>query len=116
MLIQPSFISPRVEEYIRSDSWRRAIYWDEVLHKAANASLDMTIEKLGRKEFQRNLMLFRQAQADISKNCSDIVRLPCDANGRRIVRNDCLYGDNGCGFKCMDEYFREWGGPSVVVN
>lgn len=83
------------------------MFWDEVLHKAANISLDLTIERLGREDFQRQLEHFRRVQTEVGKACSRKVVFPCTSTGRRVPprRTDCLNGDNGCGFECMDDYF-----------
>lgn len=90
VLIQPNFMSPSVYSYVHSDGWKKAIYWDEILHQAANASLDMTIDKLGIEEFQRNSQHFVERRPTCQRNeCSNVV-FPCDANGTRRIRNDCL--------------------------
>lgn len=117
-LIQKSVISPSVKEYIESKEWKQFVFWDEILHKAANISLDLTIEKLGREVFQRQLDLFRRAQAALAETCSQQVVFPCNSAGERIPpeRTDCIYGDNGCGFDCMDEFFRDWDGSGSVLS
>lgn len=106
-LIQKSFISPKVRKFLGSKAWKRTVYWDEVLHKAANTALDLTIEKLGREAFQHQLNHFRQVQTELVDACSGKVIFPCNSKGERIPPNktDCLQGDNGCGFDCMNTYF-----------
>lgn len=110
-LIQKSVVLSReIEEYFQSKEWKKVVYWDEVLHQAANIALDMTIEKIGRKEFDRNLRIFRQAQQELVKACSAKVVVPCNSPGAPVPpdKTDCIIRDSGCGFSCMDEFFRQW--------
>jgi len=108
-LIQKSFVSSEVEQFIQSSGWKHIVYWDEILHKAASISLDMTIERLGREAFQRQLDVFRRVQVELTKQCSSKVVFPCSSTGKRIPpdETDCLFGDNACGFDCMDKFFEK---------
>jgi len=96
---------PEMQEYFDSPEWKEIIYWDDVLHKAVNRSLDLTIERLGREDFLQNLERFRKAKELVTSQCLPSMRLPCTDDG--VVRNpantDCLYDDMGCGFDCMDK-------------
>lgn len=106
--IQKSFVSPRVKKYLGSMKWKKVAFWDKVLHQAANKSLDMTIEKLGRSTFQSNLDKFRRAKQAVAEMCTSKVILPCNTTGTPtpIEETNCIHGDLGCGFECMDEYFQ----------
>jgi hypothetical protein len=105
--IQPSFRTPAMQELLEGPVWRRWSKWDVVLHRAANRSLDLTIESLGPARFYGQLEAFRSMQRGVADACSRRVVLPCDASrhglGRRPV-TDCVLGDSGCGFDCIDRY------------
>jgi len=97
--------TPFMESYLRSDDFRRCIRTDEMLYRAANACLDATIERLGRREFESNLARLRSARTALLAECSDKVRFPCAKEGGRFRRTqvDCVTRDWGCGFDCMDD-------------
>eukprot|EP00543_Licmophora_paradoxa_P008376 CAMPEP_0202442388 /NCGR_PEP_ID=MMETSP1360-20130828/1835_1 /ASSEMBLY_ACC=CAM_ASM_000848 /TAXON_ID=515479 /ORGANISM="Licmophora paradoxa, Strain CCMP2313" /LENGTH=236 /DNA_ID=CAMNT_0049057739 /DNA_START=87 /DNA_END=797 /DNA_ORIENTATION=+ len=102
--VQPSFVSPGMKEYFESEEWHTRIRGDTALYKAANASLDRTIDEvLGRQNFQTELRKFLKARRLAEETCQDTVVWPCDASGtRRVVASGCLWHDSGCGFKCLD--------------
>ena len=88
--------------------WQSNIKYDALLHRAANASLDMTIEALGRDTFHEQLRRYRTMQRQVHEDCAHRVRMPCDAQGNRRLPNetDCLFSDTGCGYDCIDESLR----------
>ena len=106
-LIQPSFVSPGMKQYFESSKWKRIIYWDQILYEAANASLDLTIEQLGRGAFNKNLALFRKAQAIAREKCLPREVFPCTFKGERNPHKSCLWKDSGCGSDCLDEVATE---------
>lgn len=65
--IWPSFVSDGMKEFFETEQWRDIIRWDEALYKAANRSLDLTIDKLGRKRFEENLKLYLHAKVLVFK-------------------------------------------------
>lgn len=103
--IQPSAVSTEMRTYFDSPEWERISYWDRILHQAVNRSLDMTIDALGREEFEANLIKFRTAKNLVTQQCLPTMRLPCTEDGtlRKKDETDCLYDDMGCGFDCMDQ-------------
>lgn len=107
-LLQKSFVSPAVREYLLGEAWQSNVKYDALLHQAVNASLDLTIEALGRDKFQQQLTRYRTMQRLIRDDCATKVRMPCDAHGRRRLANetDCLFSDTGCGYDCIDESLR----------
>ena len=105
--IQPSVVSPGMKAYFQSSRWKRIVHWDEVLYQAANLSLDMTIDRLGREAFHDNLARFRQAQALARKRCLPRQVFPCSSTGERIQKGLCLWKDSGCGSDCLDEISTE---------
>ena len=102
--LQKSFVSPAVREYLQGDEWQSKIRYDTLLHRAVNASLDMTIDALGHGNFRAHLARYRTVQQQIHEDCAHKVRMPCDAHGNRRLQNetDCFVGDSGCGFNCID--------------
>eukprot|EP00977_Amphora_coffeiformis_P010649 scaffold2509_cov169-Amphora_coffeaeformis.AAC.17 len=94
-----------MEEYIKSDEWKDIIQEDLALYKAANHSLDMTIERLGREKFEKNLSLYKAALAEGHRRCKDKTVFPCTKDGKLVPphKTDCLWSDAGCGVACLDE-------------
>ena len=107
--IVPSFVTPGMKEFFASDYWKTYVAADMVLYKAAQASLDKTIEKLGRKEFEKNLAEFRMARERAQTRCDSRTIYRCDPRGEYIGGNStCLMWDIGCGQECLDEFALEW--------
>jgi len=96
-----------MREYFDGHQWKEISFWDGVLHRAVNRSLDLTIDSvLGRANFERRLDEFRIAKAAVTEQCLPTLRLPCTADGRLRRKTDCLYDDMGCGFDCMDRVMK----------
>lgn len=109
-LIHKAFVSERMADFFeKTHLWRDAVQWDEILHQAVNRSLDRTIQALGHT-FHTNLAEFRRLHKLVKEECSDIV-MPCAPNGTRIDDRltDCVEGDWGCGFACMDAVAEKYG-------
>lgn len=104
-MIQKKHISPFMKQYFDSPQWKEKNKWAEALHQAANRSLDLTIDRLGRSEFEEKLERFRQAQAVVSIQCVNSTRLPCSSEGelRSHDETNCLFFDMGCNFACLDK-------------
>ncbi|GKY92646.1 hypothetical protein MPSEU_000234700 [Mayamaea pseudoterrestris] len=106
ILIQETVVSANMKEYLFSDEWKAIVYWDEILHKAANYALDLRIEQLGAEEFQRNLAKFQELKRQVDLVCATKVKLPCTSSGEKVSasKTDCIFDDMGCGFECMDTF------------
>jgi hypothetical protein len=109
--ITPTVISEGIRDYFASNEWQRYVQPERALYEAVNRSLDLTIEKLGRDEFQANLARYRHAQQLEKLRCLSTTKFPCTDTGTRIKDNatDCLSSDLGCGFACIDEVSTELG-------
>lgn len=108
--IWPSFVSPKMQEFFDTDGeWRSMLRYDLALYQAANASMDLTIERLGRARFERVLARFRSAQALAKARCLPRTIFPCDSAGEFHKKTDCIWNDSGCGVKCLDEIAEEFG-------
>jgi hypothetical protein len=103
-----SFVSPKVQEFLDSDEWRAMNYGDFLLHQAANLSLDVTIDRLGRDRFDRALTKYRRLRALETVECAPHVKFPCSNEGQaqpKLSKRSCYlpYYDFGCGYNCIDE-------------
>jgi len=101
--IVPSFVSPGMKAYFRSPAWRVTSATDVFLHQAVNRSLDMTIDRLGRRRVEEALQRFRWARQQVDNECSANITYPCSASGEYRKHRDCLWLDSGCGTTCMDQ-------------
>jgi hypothetical protein len=108
-MIQPSFVSDGMEAFFRSDEYQDMVQWDYLLYQAANRSLDLTIESLGRDTFARKLLQYKKALALSVENCLAITRFPCSSTGQLREETDCLWKDSGCGSDCLDGIADELG-------
>lgn len=65
----------------------------------------MTIQKLGKAAFDKNLKRFRKAQEMVEKKCRPLAIFPCDDNGVYTPREytNCLWKDSGCANDCVDQ-------------
>lgn len=107
--IQPSRITRGMGSYFSGATWKAMVQWDELLYQAANRSLDLTIDRLGRSEFERNVERFRAALAVAEEKCLPRQVFPCTADGQRNPNRDCLWKDSGCGSTCLDQVAQELG-------
>jgi hypothetical protein len=104
--IVESHVSPRVKEYLSSDVWYAQNYGDYLLHAAANASLDKTIDTLGRSRFEAELDRFRKLKAMANEECAS-QGSRCSADGvpmdKKERAENCYKIDEGCGYHCIDK-------------
>ena len=112
--IVPSFVSPGMQTYFASPVHAQRTLGDRLVYAAAEASLDRTIDALGRSAFAERLQTFRHAQQIVQEQCAPRTRFPCaaDGDGRRRAATHCLWKDAGCGLKCLDQVATEldlWG-------
>ena len=77
---------------------------DAHLYHNAVARLEATIDKIGSRSFEVHLRRFRKMQLRLIEACARggarRAKLGRDAGA-------CLYGDQGCGYKCIDAWARE---------
>jgi len=110
--VWPSFVTPAMQEFFESDVWQDRVQYDSAIYQAVNASLDLTIDKLGRKTFETLLAKFKHARAEVQNRCLPITVFPCDfSSGRQHMRHktDCVWNDSGCGMECLDVIAAELG-------
>jgi|AntRauTorckE5430_2_1112549.scaffolds.fasta_scaffold17557_2 hypothetical protein len=75
--------SPTMEmrEYLKSPEWKAQISGDALLYSAANASLDRTIEMIGRKEFSDQLGKYVELKEAVFKVCGGAECTRCSVTG-----------------------------------
>ena len=106
--LKPKNVTLAMRQFLHeSPLWQARIKWDEVLYQAANESLDMTIQALGKQNFQRELRKFENALEQAQLQCANKVTFPCslDRDGASPLlrdQTDCLWKDSGCGGQCLD--------------
>jgi hypothetical protein len=97
-------ISPGVQEYFDSASWRAMNYGDYVLYAAANASLDRTIHvTIGLDRFNLALAEFRRLKARALQACGNELGNGCSSDGQPVQETACYVRDFGCGYRCIDK-------------
>jgi hypothetical protein len=100
--LRKSHISPAVKAYLSSPQWLAQNYQDYLLYKAANASLDRTIDALGRERFDKALAEYEGLMLR-AKECEDSAIFPCSDNGTVNEETNCYARDWGCGYPCLDQ-------------
>jgi hypothetical protein len=100
-------VSKGMEKYFETKAWLAMNYADYVLYEAANRSLDLTIEQIGRDRFDRALAELRRLKAKATQVCGDHVGLGCTGDGVALPENTCYVRDFGCGHKCVDAMLRD---------
>ena len=98
---------PYMLEFFESPEWKKHIEDDAKLHQAVNESLDLTIERLGRSEFETKLQTFQEALSLAQERCEEKTIFPCSTDGEYIEKNDCYKLDMGCGYPCLDKVASE---------
>jgi Sulfotransferase family len=76
-----SHVSDGMQEYFQSEEWQAKNYGDYLLFAAVNRSLDMTIDQIGRTEFDIALQEFRRLETKVNQICNERVPFPCSSNG-----------------------------------
>ena len=70
----------------------RHVMWYAALYHVANASLDLTIQRIGRVIFEQHLEKFLQALIAADEMCTEETQFPCSA-GRHQPLSDL---ETGC--------------------
>jgi len=96
-------MSPNVQLYLNSKTWLAMNYADEILYRAANASLDRTIDDvIGRDRFRTALKEYRRLKILVQNHCGPLHGTGCTKDGTPIPE-PCYDRDFGCGYQCLDE-------------
>ncbi|KAL3895099.1 MAG: hypothetical protein SGARI_007549 [Bacillariaceae sp.] len=107
----PSNLTSGMKQYLESEVWQEFVRWDKILYDAVNASLDSTIDKLGRPLVENTLQRFKSAQQVVADRCQKEVKFGCTAEGtrRRPQDTNCLFLDSACAYECIDRVAEELG-------
>ena len=102
--IVPSFISPGMQDFLDNNStWKNMMQGDVLMYQAANKSLDMTIDMLGRHVVEKEVQKFQQAMKVAHEICANVT-FRCSPGGHKPPdeKNDCLIFDLACGYRCLE--------------
>jgi len=102
--IIPSFLTDDMKKFFASDVWKKRVEGDELLYKAAYKSLDRTIDALGRKNVEKELLHFQKVNSYAQEKCEPHIQSLCDKGGNRIagVNTTCYIWGEGCAHDCLD--------------
>ena len=98
---------PKLDNYLKSNEWQEMVSYSNLIYKAANISLDLTIQKLGpafhkaKKEHEYLIFLAKTI-------CENRTIFPCSATGvkqHNESEKHCYHKDFGCGYPCLDELY-----------
>lgn len=100
--------TPELEEYFQN----RHSYWnaDVLLYHAVNASLEQTIDALGRDKVQAVAIKIQRYQEYAQKRCEEEAIYPCSPEGvfqPTLAEKSCYVQDAGCGHACVDRVLTE---------
>jgi hypothetical protein len=105
--IKQKWTTPKIDEYLEGDFLKGN--FDYLLYQATNASLDRTIDALGRNEVEAGVKLYYELLKKNDLVCREQATFPCPIsvpNQTYLSKQDCYYHDAGCGHKCTDEALR----------
>ena len=108
--LRPTFVSPVVAKHLSSEEWYTKNYGDYLLYEAANQSLDLTIDHIGRSRFEDALRKFQELKNHADVTCASKAIFPCDVDGHaqtKKARSSCYRKDWGCGYPCLDELLED---------
>ena len=93
-----------VQTFLEEDFPRRNNNYDFLLYAAANRSLDLTIDALGRDLVERTLQELRHLRELAENRCQEKAIFPCSQDGTyQIEKSNCYDRDWGCGHACVDQ-------------
>ena len=98
--------SPLLQEYFTNNaSWHAMNYGDYLLHRAANISLDRTIDVvIGRTRFEQAFETYQYFKRLADDQCTEVEQ-PCSSRGiyqPNVASQFCYQSDYGCGYPCID--------------
>ena len=94
------FLTPGIEEFFNSHVCQQLLEDDLRLYHAVNASLDRTIEALGRKEVARNLQKLSGGWVEFV-GCAMM-----QVNELDVMKTSCYIWSEGCDHKCINQLGR----------
>ena len=107
----PLETKPRIQTYIQEE-WMTRHAGDMLLYHAANASLDRTIDGIGREWVQQHVKQAQAFQYHIQHVCANETFFPCSDKGVVQLEKSqmsCYARDFGCGHACVRKVAAHWG-------
>ena len=102
-LIPKAVTTPKVSEYFETEHPVENV--DYLLFAAVNASLDHTIEDLGRERVQYLVQHIQELKQVGEGKCQESAKFPCSSTGvpqKEAAKESCFIHDAGCGHECLD--------------
>jgi hypothetical protein len=103
-------VTVEMKEWLYSEEFEAFVQGDVMFYKAVNASLDITIDALGRDRVQRGVKQLQWALALAREACPN-VQYPCSSNGEMPPKTDCIFSNVACGYECLDTV-----GANIATN
>lgn len=98
-------VSPQVRDYLAKNFSDPQRNYDVLLYAAINRSLDMTIDRLGRRVVEEEVERQRRLQQVAHYSCRSEAMFPCSTGGKlqlQAAKESCYQKDWGCGHACLD--------------
>ncbi|KAI2503847.1 sulfotransferase family [Fragilaria crotonensis] len=95
--------TPKVDEYLAGEFLQDN--YDMIFYRAVNASLDLTIDALGRDLVTARVSDFYELVEKNKRECSHKAIFPCPLtlpNHTMLSLQNCYRSDAGCGHRCTD--------------
>jgi hypothetical protein len=94
-----------MKSLLTCDAWLEHNKGDRLLYRAVHKSLDLTIDQLGRDEFQRQLSFFRKINQRAQEWCAPRSVSICSDGGLLTPEENrtCYIWAEGCSHACLDE-------------
>jgi hypothetical protein len=110
VFLQPANVTAPMQHYLEGATWQTLIQYDLALVQAVTQSMELTIDRLGRRDVERQLALYRAALQKARDRCAHQTVFPC-MNGSQIPlhQTDCMWLDSACGMDCLDGVAQEMG-------
>lgn len=100
-LIPEVQVTMEMKEWFYTEEFYLFTHGDVLFYKAVNASLDRTIDALGRDVVEKGVKQLRWALSQANKACPN-AKHRCSTDGVVQSKTDCLFSDVGCGYECLD--------------
>ena len=104
MKLTRAWTTPKIDAYLQGDFLQGN--YDMILYQAVNASLDLTIDALGRDRVVAGVAEYNKLAAKNKRDCEQHAIFPCPHTGpnhQNMSQQDCYFKDSGCGHSCTDK-------------
>mmetsp|Transcript_16508 Transcript_16508/g.20178 ORF Transcript_16508/g.20178 Transcript_16508/m.20178 type:complete len:464 (-) Transcript_16508:156-1547(-) len=107
-----------VYDFLKTPPYLAMTYADQILYRASNISLDLTIkETIGADLFYKSLKEYQRLADQAQDYCGIRLGSGCYENGTKTVPIEpCYVADFLCGYKCLDEVVEQSGSYVKLIN